>query len=48
VGLGLLAATGAGAQSLSPLALSAATTAILVIVAAWEKASFMRGPALRP
>jgi low temperature requirement protein LtrA len=47
VGLGLLAATGVASPSLSPLALSAATTAILVVVAVWEKASLARGPALK-
>jgi low temperature requirement protein LtrA len=45
VGLGLLVLLVPVATSVTPLALGAATTAVLVIVAAWETISFARGPA---
>jgi low temperature requirement protein LtrA len=44
VGLGLSAALIPFALRLSPLALGAATTAILILVAVWETRSFARGP----
>ena len=44
VGLGLSAALVPFALRLSPLALGAATTAILIVVAVWETRSFARGP----
>jgi low temperature requirement protein LtrA len=42
VGLGLLAALVPFAMAMTPLALGAATTAILVVVAIWESRSFAR------
>ena len=45
VGLALLAALTPLATILSPLALGACTTAILIIVAIWEARSFASGPA---
>jgi low temperature requirement protein LtrA len=44
VGLGLLAALAPFAMALTPLALGAATTSVLVVVAIWETRSFARGP----
>lgn len=44
VGFGLLAITAPSALVLTPLAFSALTTAILVVVAVWETRSFARGP----
>jgi low temperature requirement protein LtrA len=44
VGLGLLAALAPFATLLTPLALSAATTAVLILVAIWETRSFARQP----
>jgi low temperature requirement protein LtrA len=43
VGLGLLAALAPVAIRLTPLALGAATTAILILVAVWETRSFAKG-----
>jgi low temperature requirement protein LtrA len=48
VGLALLVAAGFASPLLPPLALSAATTAALVVVAVWEMVSLGRGSALRP
>jgi low temperature requirement protein LtrA len=48
VGLGLLAALVPFALFLTPLALGAITTAILIIVAIWETRSFARGPGAQP
>jgi low temperature requirement protein LtrA len=45
VGLGLLGLLAPLASWMSPLLLSAATTAVLLTVAAWETISFARGPA---
>jgi low temperature requirement protein LtrA len=45
VGLALLVALAAASGLLSPLLLSAGTTLVLVMVAAWETISFSRGPA---
>jgi low temperature requirement protein LtrA len=44
VGLGLLVALVPFAMALTPLALGAATTAVLVVVAVWETRSFAKGP----
>jgi low temperature requirement protein LtrA len=44
VGLGLLALLVPLALSMTPLALGAATTVVLVVVAVWETRSFSRGP----
>jgi low temperature requirement protein LtrA len=48
VGMALLAALVPFATTLSPLALSAATTAVLVLVAIWETLSFRLGPGRTP
>jgi len=45
VGLGLLAVIAPFALSFTPLALGAATTAVLITVAVWETRSFARGAA---
>jgi low temperature requirement protein LtrA len=46
VGLVLLALLAAATTQVSPLALGATTTVLLVIVAVWETRSFRSGPAL--
>jgi low temperature requirement protein LtrA len=43
-GLGLLVLLAPVAMYLTPLALGAATTTVLIVVAVWETVSFARGP----